>query len=287
MPEGATVQPARLALGLRRRLLERGVRIHEGTAVERLTAGPSVVAETSGGAVRAGRATLAVGPWAAGWPGLRRALVVRGSYLLITAAAPDRLEDIGWTGGECISDYRTALHYFRTTPDGRIAFGGAGRVEWRTRASARHDFDERSVAALLGDFHRLFPSFRGVPVEEAWGGPVDVSGLHHPVFGTLGPGDVHYAVGYAGNGVAPSHLAGRVLSALATDADDPVTDLPMVNRLPRRFPPQPLRSVGAFLVQAAVARKEQREDQGRRAGGLTRLAASLPHRFGYSLGPRP
>ncbi|HVK07235.1 MAG TPA: protoporphyrinogen oxidase, partial [Gemmataceae bacterium] len=41
--------------------------------------------------------------------------------VVLTAPAPERLEDIGWTGGECVTDIRSALHYFRTTPDGRIA----------------------------------------------------------------------------------------------------------------------------------------------------------------------
>ena len=35
------------------------------------------------------------------------------------------IEALGWTGGESITDGPT-LHYTRTTPDGRIAFGWAG-----------------------------------------------------------------------------------------------------------------------------------------------------------------
>jgi glycine/D-amino acid oxidase-like deaminating enzyme len=292
MRHGAIVQPARLALGLRRALLERGVPIFEGsrvvrTAPERTGPGSAVIAETSEGRVRGGRAVLSMGPWGASWPGLRRSVIVRGSYILITTPAPDRLEEIGWTSGVGISDYRTALHYFRTTPDGRVAFGGPGRAEWVTRVSPKHDFDEASLREVHRDFLRFFPSFRDVPIEEAWGGPVDVSSLHHPVFGTLAPGTIHYAIGYTGNGVGPSHLAGRVLSALATGADDPVTDLPMVNRRPLRFPPTPLTSVGAFVVQRAVARKERAEDDGDRAGPVTRFVASLPRRIGYGLGPKP
>jgi glycine/D-amino acid oxidase-like deaminating enzyme len=228
-----------------------------------------------------------MGPWAAAWPGLQRSVVVRGSYILMTSPAPGLLEDIGWTTGECISDYRTALHYFRTTPDGRVAFGGAGRSEWSTRVSPMHDFDEASVRALRRDFLRFFPAFREVRIEEAWGGPVDVSPLHHPVFGTLDSGTIHYALGYTGNGVGPSHLAGRVLSALATGTEDPVTDLPMVNRRPVRLPPAALTSVGAFVVQSAIARKERAEDDGTGAGPLTRFVASLPRRLGYALGPKP
>ncbi|MGH2723835.1 MAG: NAD(P)/FAD-dependent oxidoreductase [Actinomycetota bacterium] len=280
---GATVQPARLARGLRRVLLQRGVRIYEGTPAMRMEARGGVRVQTPAGTVRAGRAILCLNAWSAGWPGLRRSLVVRGSYMLVTAPAPQKLEELGWTGGECICDARTALHYFRTTPDGRIAIGGVGRARG-LRVGPDYDYDERSLGWVRDGFHRIFPSFRDVPIEEGWGGPVDVSGTHHPWFGTAGPGTVHYAVGFTGNGVAPAHLAGRILAALATGADDPVTDLPMVNREPKRFPPRPLTAVGTSVVQAAILRKDRLEDAGRRPGALTRFLAGLPRRLGYSLG---
>lgn len=283
MPGAATVQPARLARGLRRVLLERGVRIHEGTPAVRLRRGPPVEVETPGGAVRAGRAVVGLNAWAARWPGLRRTIVVRGSYVLLTAPAPERLAEIGWTGGECIVDARTAINYFRTTPDGRIAFGGVGRARG-TRVGPAYDHDPVSLRWVRDAFHRLFPSFRGVPIDEGWGGAVDVSGTHHPWFGTL-PGGVHYGVGFTGNGVAPAHLGGRILSALAVDADDAVLGLPMVGRDPVRFPPGLLTSVGTFAVQRAILRKDRLEDRGRRPGPVTRFVAGLPRRLGYALGP--
>jgi glycine/D-amino acid oxidase-like deaminating enzyme len=70
----ANVQPARLALGLRRRLLERGVRIHERTRVTRL--GRDALVETSAGRLRARSAVLAVNAAAAGFAGHRLSLAV-------------------------------------------------------------------------------------------------------------------------------------------------------------------------------------------------------------------
>ena len=64
----ATVHPARLALGLRAKLLERGVRIHERTAVTRLD--PDGGAEARSGRVRANAAVLAVNSAAASFPGI-------------------------------------------------------------------------------------------------------------------------------------------------------------------------------------------------------------------------
>jgi hypothetical protein len=52
-----------------------------------------------------------------------------------------------------------------------------------------------------------------------------------------------------------------------------------------RFPPEPLRSVGAALTQRAIVRKDEAEDRGQRAGPLTTLVAKMPRRMGYELGP--
>ena len=48
---------------------------------------------------------------------------------------------------------------------------------------------------------------------------------------------MHYALGYSGNGVAPSHLAGRVLAALVLGSDEPITRLCLVGPPPHRLPP--------------------------------------------------
>lgn len=284
MRDGASVQPALLARGLRRVVLERGVEIHEGTTVTRLDAGPPAVAETEGGRVSAGQAVLAVNAWATGWPQLRRRIVAWSSYIVLTAPAPERLAAIGWTGGEIITDLRTSVRYFRTTRDGRIAFGGGGGRA-ASRIGSIFTSDMRAVLEAAAGFRHLFPSFSDVPLEDAWGGPIDVSPTHMPMFGTLEPGNLHYAVGYTGNGVAPSHLAGQVLADLAMRADTDLVRLPMVNPKARLFPPEPLRSMGASIVRRAIIAKDTAEERGRRPNPLVSLVAHMPRRMGYLLGP--
>jgi glycine/D-amino acid oxidase-like deaminating enzyme len=285
MRDGATVQPARLALGLRGVLLERGVRIHEQSAVRRLQKGSSVSAVTDRGRVRADRAILSVNAWATGWRGLRGSLVTWGSHIVLTAPAPQRLAELGWDG-ECISDGRTALHYFRTTPDGRVAFGGGGgRASWLGRVGPEVDQDPASIARAARGLRRIFPTLADVPLEAAWGGPIDVSPTHLPFFGTLPPGNIHFGIGYTGNGVAPSHLGGRILAALALGRKDELTALPMVGHRPRRFPPEPFRSIGGHIVRHAIIRRDGALDEGRRVGPVVNFVARLPRKLGYNLGP--
>ncbi len=283
MRDGASVQPARLVRGLRRVLLERGVTIHEGTAVTRLEPGPPALAVTPKGMVRARHAVIAVNAWATGWPELRRRLVAWSSYIVLTAPAPDRFEAIHWTGGELVSDLRTSVRYFRTTRDGRIAFGGGGG---RAGTTIGESFtgDKRAVVEAAEGLRLLFPSFADVPIVDAWGGPIDVSPTHLPAFGSLEP-HIHYALGYTGNGVAPSHLAGRVMADLITGADTDVVRLPMVNARARTFPPQPLRAIGAAVVRRAIIANDTARERGQRPNPLAAAIARLPRRMGYLLGP--
>ena len=282
----ATVQPARLARGLRRVLLEQGARIHEGSPVRRFSAGPPAVAETPRGSVRAKTAVIAMNAWMAQWKAFRSRLTVRGSYVVLTAPAPELLREINWTGGEGVWNFRSAVNYLRTTPDGRIAFGTGGLQPGLARSiGPRFSYDERFVRQVAEHLWRMFPAFAGVPLDSAWGGPVDVSGSHVPFFGTLPGGNVHFGVGYTGNGVGPSHLGGSILASLALKADDEFARVPLVDLRPRRFPPEPLRSPGVLIANRAIVRKDEAEDAGRRANLVTDFLARLPRRLGYKLGP--
>ena len=285
-PVAATVQPARLALGLRARLEQRGVTIFEDSRVRRLAAsGPGVEARTDRGCVRAPRAALATGPAIAGHRPLRQRLTITSSHLVITEPVPGVLAELGWTGGECITDSRALIHYFRTTPDGRIVFGwGGGRLAPGARLNGRVELDRRVVAEVERQLVRFFPALRGRRIEHAWGGPIDVSPTHLPVVGSVEDDRVHYAFGYTGNGVAPSRIAGRILASLALDRRDEVTRLPIVEPPRVRVPPEPIRYAGGMIVRAAVLRRERFEEEGRRAGRLTRAIAGLPERIGIHLG---
>jgi glycine/D-amino acid oxidase-like deaminating enzyme len=283
-PCEATVQPARLVRGLRRVVLAQGARVFEGTSVVRLRDGDPVIAETPVATVRARSAVLAGGAWLAQLPLFRRRLAVRGTYIVLTAPAPDRLAEIGWTGGEGVWNFRTALNYLRTTPDGRIAFGtGLMQPRLTPLAGSVLDWHEGLVAEVARQFRAMFPSFADVPLEAAWGGPIDVSGAHLPFVGRRG--SVHYAAGFTGNGVGPCQLAGAILARRALGIEDELTRLPIVDFEPKRFPPEPLRSTASLLVTRAVLSVDAAEDAGSRPGVLTDAVARLPRRLGYNFGP--
>ena len=285
-PDAATVQPARLAAGLRERVGGRGAFLAEGSRVLRLRAeGAGVVAETGSGSVRARAAVLACGGTLAGAGSpVRNNLTVTSSHMAITEPVPDVLAEAGWTGGECITDSRAMIHYMRTTPDRRIAFGwGGGRISYGGRLQGRTEIDPEVVARVATDLRSFFPALRGRRIEHAWGGPIDVAPSHLPLITQVGP-RVFAAFGYTGHGVGPSQMVGRTLASLALDRRDGPTRLAIVEPKPGRVPPEPLRFIGGNLIRQALLRKEDAEEAGRTPPLLSRAVAKVPELIGFHIG---
>jgi glycine/D-amino acid oxidase-like deaminating enzyme len=274
--DDATVQPARLALGLRARLREV---IRERSRVTALRVEPGgVTVETAAGRVHAGAAVLAMNAATRGVAPLRNRLSVTSSHIVLTEPVPDVLAELGWSGGECITDARTFVHYFRTTRDGRIAFGwGGGRLAPGARLGGKIEVDPEVAELTHRHLVEMFPQLAGRAVTHAWGGPIDVSPSHLPQVGTLDGAPVHYAFGFTGNGVGPCHLAGRALAALA--CGEP-TDLALVDPDPVHVPAEPLAFAGGTLVRRAFLRKERLEERGARVDPLTRAVTAAPRALG-------
>jgi glycine/D-amino acid oxidase-like deaminating enzyme len=286
-PDSATVQPARLALGIRRRLLEQGVEIFESSPVRGVRATPGgVEARTEGGVVRAERAVLAIGAAAKGRRGpLRGQLTVASSHIVLTEPVPDVLEQIGWTGGEAITDCRSLLDYFRTTPDGRIAFGwGGGRIAFGARTGGRAELDPAVVEATAAHLYDYFPALRGRRLTHAWGGPIDASPTHLPSVASLPGGRAFAAAGYTGNGVGPSNMVGRSLASLALDRRDDPSRLAFVDGASPRVPPEPFHWIGGEAIRLGILAKEEAEMAGRAPGKLASAVAKVPELIGFHIG---
>jgi glycine/D-amino acid oxidase-like deaminating enzyme len=175
MPCAATVQPARLARGLRRVALEQGIVIHERT-VATMPAdeprrpsgagrGPVEVATSSAegsGVIEADQVVVATNAWAAAWRPVAGRLLNWSSYIVITEPVPDVLAEIGWTGGEGIADGRFTVHYGRTTADGRIALGGGGgRGAFGGRIGRSYTDDAGAAVRAADGLRRWFPALAG------------------------------------------------------------------------------------------------------------------------------
>jgi glycine/D-amino acid oxidase-like deaminating enzyme len=287
-PGAATVQPARLALALRRRLLEQGVDLYESSPVRRFReSADGVEATTATGArVRAPRGVLAIGGAAKARGGpLRGRLTVASSHIVITEPVPDVVEKLGWTGGEAITDGRALVHYFRTTPDGRIAFGwGGGRIAMGARLHGRTELDPAVAATTHRHLLEYFPDLAGRRLTHAWGGPIDASPTHLPAVTSLPRSRAWVAAGYTGNGVGPTNMVGRTLASLALDRTDDPTRLAFVDPHIPRVPPEPFHWMGGEAIRLGIDRKEEAEMQGRQPSPLSKAVAKVPDLLGFHIG---
>ena len=283
-----SVQPALLVQGLRRLAIEAGVRVYEATPMLELERTLPAVVKTPSGAVVADKVVLAAGSWLALVPELRSTVFIIPSHMVATAPAGEQIDRLGWVKGRPFSDHRTAVHYAQRTGDDRLAFGrGGGRLGWGGRVIPAHFHDPREIGEIVADMHALLPATRDLAVEWRWGGPVDRTQHSLPWVGTVGPhANIHYGVGYSGNGVAPSNLIGRTLASVVLGLRDDYALSPLVSEPPTYLPPEPFRSVGARAVRSAVERCEIAEDEGRRPDPVSRL---LRRGLGFSMprGVRP
>ena len=274
----ATIHPGYLVRGLMRAAQNLGVRIYEHSPMVELDRRRPAVIRTPNGVVTADTVVLAINAHATGMRELHRKIVAVSSDMISTLPIHDRLEEIGWTGGECISDSQLQVHYYRTTQDGRVAFGKGGwGIALGARMGEKFDRDPTRTADVMMGFRRLYPNLADVPIDQDWSGPIDRSPTGIPLFGNLG-GRSHilYGAGFSGNGVGPTRLGGRILCDLVLGETDGLAGCALVNGKPGSFPPDPIRYVGAHAVRTGVAAKERAEAVGKQpsrfANALARLA---------------
>ncbi|WP_420023984.1 NAD(P)/FAD-dependent oxidoreductase (plasmid) [Cereibacter azotoformans] len=273
-----TVQPAKLALGLRALALARGVVIHEKSPVAEITSGQPCTLRMGRGVLRAGKVVIASNAWAAALPALRRHLYVVDSQVIATEPVGDTLDRIGWTGGESICDAQAHVLYYQRTTGGRVIFGrGSGNVAYGNRFGAAFNRRPGGGEDNLREMHRVYPELRGARIAADWSGPIDCSAEHLPVFGHLpGEPDILFGVGFNGTGIAQTPVAGRILASLALGRDDRWSRCGLVG-LDRRtvLPPEPIRTLGARVVRRAIRIRNDLEIGNRTAGPLVRWLSSL------------
>ena len=219
VPDDATVQPARLALGLRARLLERASRSSSARASGRCARTPAASSPRpqAGACAPAPRSSPSTPP-RAGFGPLRPRLGHLVAHRADRAGARTCSRRSAGPGESASPTRRTFVHYFRTTRDGRIVFGwGGGRLAAGARLGGRVEVDaavaEEIRRHLVDDVPGAARGARS-PTPGAARSTSRRATCRRSARSTARP--VHYAFGFTGNGVGPSHLAGRVLAALAS-----------------------------------------------------------------------
>jgi len=226
----AGLNPARYVAGLARAAERAGARILEDARVEEIQREGSRgwKLATHRGTLRATDVLVATsGYTSAVTPALQKKIIPIGSFIIVTEVLPAAVARELSPRNRMIYDSKNYLHYYRLTPDGRMLFGGRAAFFPETASTIR-----RSAEILQRDMLRVYPQLRGTKTDYVWGGTLDFAFDIMPHAGKLD--GVHFALGYAGHGVAMSTYLGDKMAHAILDG---TTELPFA-KIP--FPGAPL-----------------------------------------------
>ncbi|UUX50556.1 FAD-binding oxidoreductase [Nisaea acidiphila] len=209
-----------------------GARLFEDSRVTGLARGSRVALETEKGKVRARQVVLAGNAYLGSLlPEIEYRIAPVLSAVAATAPLPPELTARILPGDEAVADSNTALNYFRKTPDNRLLFGGLASYSGRPLTNA--------AGALRKKIAGVYPKLAEIDIDYCWSGKIAITFTRMPDFGRI-DGNIYYAQGYSGHGVALTGLAGKLIAeAMAGDAER----FDLFAKLPNyRFPGGPART---------------------------------------------
>ncbi len=278
-PHCAAIHPARLVRGLADAVRRRGVRVFESTPVIDIQ---GTTVSTAAGTLRADAVVRATEGYTDSLASHRRRLLPLYSMMIATEPLPDSdWEQIGLRQRETFDDRRRVTIYGQRTADGRLAFGGREGYLYGSRRKPFVDTGERCFTELEATLKALFPVIEDRAITHRWGGMMGVTTEWRPYVHFDRSSGFGAAGGYVGEGVGASNLAGRIMADLILQRQTDLAELPWVDEKAYRWPPEPLRWLGASTIAWLGDRADRVElGQGRRSklwGGL--FAAATRHLF--------
>jgi glycine/D-amino acid oxidase-like deaminating enzyme len=220
----AGLNPARYVGGLGTAALKVGAYVFENARVESITkngdSGFRLV--TSRGSVFAKETFIATSGYTSGaTPALQKKIIPIGSFIIATEQLPGALARELSPHNRMIYDSKHYLYYYRLTPDNRMLFGGRAAFFPETSNTIR-----RSAEILRRGMISVYPQLRDVKVKYAWGGTLDFCFDTMPHAGRMD--GMHYALGYAGHGVAmATYLGTKIAEKISGGRDEnPYADVP-------------------------------------------------------------
>jgi glycine/D-amino acid oxidase-like deaminating enzyme len=251
-PNAGHVHPIKLVHVLKLAAEAAGVNIYEDSPVLTVEEGPMNRLHMAGGqTVKARSLVLATNAFTSKLGYFRNAIAPVYNYVAATRALSDaELASIGWPSRMPFNDSRTLVYYLGLTPDNRIHIGGGSAAyAWNDGVAGRPD--AKAVDLLRKELTRLYPALRGIEIETAWNGMVDMTSDWAPLVGVTGKQrNIYYGLGYCGHGVNLTFLFGRIIADLEAGRQKPWREFSFVNRNPPYIPNEPFRWIG---IQAETA----------------------------------
>ncbi len=209
---GGHLHPLNFVLGMAGAALEAGVRIHEGSMVERIEWRSPPVVKTARGQVRC-RYVLLCGNAYLGdvEPRIGATVMPIANHVLATEPLGEARARALIRDDCCVCATKFVVDYFRFSADHRLLFGGGESYSYEEPANIKKFVRHYML--------KVFPQLHDARIDYAWSGHLAITMDRLPHFGRLGESGF-FVQGFSGSGVVLSQLAGRLMAeAVAGSAE--------------------------------------------------------------------
>jgi len=276
--QGGTVDPARLCWGLKRVLLELGVRIYENTPVDECNplGNDKMLSSCAGHTIESDKVLIATNAYRGPVSAANRTTIPVWDYQIATEPLTDeQLDSIGWhKTRHAIGNHANMFHYYRMTKDNRITWGGGGAVRYYFNNNT--DFatcsDKPALFEQLSkEFFETFPQLAGVKFSHRWSGIIATTTRFCMVPGATYNNRLAWAVGYTGLGVGATRFGARIGIELLGYQPSDILQMQFVLKKPMPWAPEPFRWFGVKFTQQALVKADK--NNGKRGLWLKMLDA--------------
>lgn len=215
----AGLNPAQYVTGLAKAAQRAGARLYEHTRVMHVNAETAngnrrFRVTTSRGSLLVKEVFLASGAYTTcATPALLKKVIPIGSYIIATEVLPAELARELSPRNRMMYDSKHFLYYYRLTPDNRMLFGGRAAFFPECESTVRE-----SAKLLRQGMIDVYPQLRDTKVEFVWGGTLDFTFDVMPHSGKID--GMHFALGFAGHGVAAATWMGAKIAAAICGVPD-------------------------------------------------------------------
>jgi glycine/D-amino acid oxidase-like deaminating enzyme len=205
------IQPLNLCIGEARAAEQMGAQIFEQSRVIDIQYSERPVVKTEKGQITADQVVLCGNAYMGNLvPSIDKRVLPSTSVMIATEPLSDEQIALCMPRDVAVCDSRTALDYYRLSADKRLIFGGLANYTGLEPANAKE--------IMRNKMEKVFPGLSGVGIDYKWAGNMAISIRRMPQIGRIKDSNVLYVSGYSGHGVAPTHMAGRILAeAVAGD----------------------------------------------------------------------
>ena len=207
------LHPLNYALGLARAAIDAGAQLFENsraTRIQKVSNGADVYLKS--GKVHARYVVVACNGYLGRLePRISGKIMPINNFILATEPLGEDKARSLIRDDVAVQDTKFVIDYYRLSADHRLLFGGGENYTSRFPSDIK-----RFVRKYM---LRVYPQLVDTRIDYAWGGTLAITMNRLPAFGRL-EGDVYYAQGYSGSGVALTSMGGKLIAeAIAGTAE--------------------------------------------------------------------